>query len=140
MKLRRTIILIAWLGICLIAGYVTTLACKPIYLTQDEVRYYTEIANIVWYEGENNLPEEDAKQFNIYVSKETNMVKLVPQNTYSQSITVDFSSSEEISIVNKPTSSYILSFLSYGFFFGSIIFIVIYLCLSMYVYTTFRYV
>ena len=72
------------------------------------------------------MPEEDAKQFNIYVSKETNMVKLVPQNTYSQSITVDFSSSEEISIVNKPTSSYILSFLSYGFFFGSIIFIVIY--------------
>ena len=51
MKLRRTIILIAWLGICLIAGYVTTLDCKPIYLTQDEVRYYTEIANIVWYEG-----------------------------------------------------------------------------------------
>ena len=38
MKLRRTIILIAWLGICLIAGYVTTLDCKPIYLTQDEVR------------------------------------------------------------------------------------------------------
>ena len=101
MRLRKIILLVIWLVICQFTGYLTTLDCKPIYLTQDEVESYKEIADTVWYKGVNSLPKEDVKQFDIYFSTDSNTLKIVPLNPCSESITVDFSSSKEVTIKEK---------------------------------------
>ena len=119
MKCRKFFIkLCAPLFICTIVGLITAcIIAKPISLTEEEISYYTNTAEKVWYNGLERIQKD-------------NKVQVLPINTNKQSITVIFSDSEKIITVNKPIVSFWGCFLFYGIYFGIIIYGIICFCLS----------
>ena len=53
MKVRKIFYrLLAFLLVCTISGFIIANAlAKPIFLTNEEIRYYTNTAEKAWYEG-----------------------------------------------------------------------------------------
>ncbi len=129
MKCRKIFLRIcAILCICIITGFVTAcIISKPINLTDEEIFHYTNTAEKVWYEGLHSVERDDSVHvtFNLNEKK----VQVLPNNTNKQSITVDFSSSENLITVNDPVVSFWGCFFFYGAFFGLIIYGIICFCI-----------
>ncbi len=125
MKYRKKVLRIcAFLCICIITGWITAnIIAKPIYLTDKEIIYYTDIAKKVWYEGLESVEEDDS----IYITFDLagKKVNITPQNGTNQSVTADFSSSELSITVNDPVVSFWGCFFFYGTIFGLIIYVII---------------
>lgn len=121
MKSRKTIIQVTQLlCICIIAGLISAyIIAKPIFLTQTEISYYTDIAEKVWFEGTNAIEEDDS--IYIKLQLEDKKVQVLPIDLNKQSVTVDFSNSTESILVNEPVTSFAECFFFYGAFFGTII-------------------
>ena len=122
MKCRRIFLLVcAILCICIIPGFVIAcLRAKPINLTDEEISYYTTIAEKVWYEGLCSVEEDDCIDVKFNLSEKK--VQVLSNNTNKQSVTVDFSSSENSITVNDPVVSFWGCFFFYSAFFGLIIY------------------
>lgn len=129
MKCRRIFLRVcAILCICIITGWITAyLIAKPINLTDKEIRYYTTTAEKVWYEGLCSVEEDDCIDITFKLSEKK--VQVSPNNTNKQSVTVDFSSSENSITVNDPVVSFWGCFFFYGAFFGLIIYGIICFCI-----------
>lgn len=107
----------AILCICIITGFVSAyIIAKPINLTEEEISYYTNTAEKIWYEGFHSLEEDDS----IYVTVNfaDKKVQILPINNNKQSVTVDFTSLENIITVNNPVVNFWGCFFLYGAFFG----------------------
>lgn len=130
MKCRKIFLHIcAILCICIITGLVLAyITAKPINLTDEEIIYYTDTAEKVWYEGLCYVEEDDS--IHVMPNLSEKKVQVAPNNTKKQSVTVDFSSSEKSITVNDPVVSFWGCFLFYGAFFGLIIYGAICLCIS----------
>lgn len=116
------------LCICIIAGLITAcIIAKPINLTDEEILYYTDTAEKVWYEGLCFVEEDDNIHVTFNLSEKK--VQVSPNNTNKQSVTVDFSSSKNSITVNDPLVSFWGGFFFYGAFFGLIIYGIICLCI-----------
>lgn len=129
MKCRKIFLRIcAILCICIITGLVTAcIIAKPINLTHEEIIYYTDTAEKVWYEGLRSVEEDDSIHVTYNLSGKK--VKVAPINTNKQSVTVDFSSSENSITVNDPVVSFLGCFFFYGAFLGFIIYGIICFCI-----------
>lgn len=129
MKCRKIFLRIcAILCICIITGLVTAcIIAKPINLTDEEIIYYTDTAEKVWYEGLCSVEEDDSIHVTYNLSGKK--VKVAPINTNKQSVTVDFSSSENSITVNDPVVSFWGCFFFYGAFLGFIIYGIICFCI-----------
>ena len=116
------------LCICIITGLVTAcIIAKPINLTDEEILYYTNTAEKVWYEGLHSVEQDDS--INITFNLNEKKVQILPNNTNKQSLTVDFSSSENSITVVDSAVSFWGCFFFYGTFFGLIIYGLIYSCI-----------
>jgi len=101
----------ARLCICLLVGWLlTNLTAKPIMLTDEEVRYYRDTAETLWYEGFSSVEPDSSITFNIQHADKK--VQILPIDHNKQSVTVDFSDSENNYTVNKPITNYWGSFFS----------------------------
>ena len=129
MKCRKLFLRICTiLCICIITGFVTTcIIAKPINLTAEEISYYTNTAEKVWYEGFHSVEEDDSIHVAVNLSEKT--IQVSPINTNKQSLTVDFASSENTITVNDPVVSFWGCFFFYGAFFGLIIYGIICFCI-----------
>lgn len=129
MKCRKIFLRIcAILCICIITGLVTAcIIAKPINLTDEEIIYYTDTAEKVWYEGLCSVEEDDSIHVTYNLSGKK--VKVAPINTNKQSVTVDFSSSENSITVNDPVVSFWGCFFFYGAFGGLFIYEIIRFCI-----------
>ena len=129
MKCRKLFLHIcAMLCICIITGFVTAgIIAKPINLTDEEISYYTNTAEKVWYEGLNSVEEDDSIHIAWNLGKKTVQVSSINNN--KQSVTVDFSSLENTITVNESVVSFWGCFFFYGIFFGLIIYGII-LCIA----------
>lgn len=129
MKCKKNFLRIcAILCICMITGLVAAcIIAKPINLTDKEILYYTDTAKKVWYEGLCSVKADDSihVMFNLNEKK----VQVIPINTNKQSITVDFSSSENSITVSQPVVSFWGCFFFYGTFLGLIIYGIICFCI-----------
>ena len=126
MKWRKNILKIcAFLIICTITGFITaSIISKPIALTDEEISYYTNTAEKVWYEGLDSLEVDDT--IRIEYNLKENEVKILPIDTCKQSITVIFFDPGKLITVNNTVVSFWGCFGFYGLFFGSIIYGAIY--------------
>ena len=129
MKCRKIFLRVcAILCICVITGLVTAcIIAKPINLTDEEILYYTNTAEKVWYEGLNSVEKDDS--IRIVFNLNEKEVQVLPINTNKQSVTVDFSSSDNPITVNDPVVSFWGCFFFYGAFFGLIIYGIICFCI-----------
>ena len=83
---------LAVLGTFIVAGLIcATLIAKPIYLTSDEITYYTDIAKTT-----------------------------LPKRSNKQSLTVNFSDSNDEVIINRPKESFLVYFIFFGLIFAFI--------------------
>lgn len=120
----------AILCICIITGLVTAcIIAKPINLTDEEILYYTNTAEKVWYEGLHSVEEYDSIHVTFNLSEKK--VQVLPNNANKQSVTVDFSSSENSITVNDSVLSFWGCFFFYGTFFGLTIYVIIDFCTFM---------
>lgn len=131
MKCRKTFIsMCEILCTCIITGFVAAcIIAKPIKLTEDEILYYTNVAEKVWYEGIGSVEEDES--INLTFNLNEKKVQVSPNNTNKQSITVHFSGSEGLTIINDPVVSFSGCFFFYGVFFGLIIYGIICFCIFM---------
>ena len=128
MKVRKTMTAIlkvcAYLILCFVVGLVVAnIIAKPIALSEDEIGYYTDTAEKVWYDGLEKVQKDDT--ININISVNASQVQISPVNTTKQRLTVDFSDSEPLVILSKPIVSFYGCLVSYGLIFGSIIYFLI---------------
>ena len=82
-----------------------TLIAKPIYLISNEITYYTDIAKTTWYEGIGDLDED--KDISITYDLNKKEVTILPKRSNKQSLTVNFSDSNDEVIINRPKESFL---------------------------------
>lgn len=110
---------LAVLGTFIVAGLIcATLIAKPIYLTNDEITYYTDIAKTTWYEGIETLDED--KDISIAYDLNKKEVTILPKRSNKQSLTVNFSDSNDEVIINRPKESFLVYFIFFGLIFALI--------------------
>lgn len=115
---------LAVLGTFIVAGLIcATLISKPIYLTSDEITYYTDIAKTTWYEGIETLDED--KDISIAYDLNKKEVTILPKRSNKQSLTVNFSDSNDEVIINRPKESFLVCFIFFWFIFALITHILI---------------
>ena len=105
------------LGVTLfiVTGLITALIIAlPINLTKDEISYYTETAENVWYKGLHSISQDDDIAIKYDLEDKTVRVSGIAPN--KQSITVDFSENDRKVTTNKPQTSFIGCFFVYGIF------------------------
>ena len=113
-----------FLLICILVGCISaTTIVAPIDLTFEEIHYYVDTAETVWHEGLEAVKEYD--EIEIKCDLKNREVKIVPNNTLKKSITVNFSNTQKSISINKPIVSYWGCFIFYGFFFGTIAYMII---------------
>ena len=101
---------LAVLGTFIVAGLIcATLISKPIYLTSDEITYYTDIAKTTWYEGIETLDED--KDISIAYDLNKKEVTILPKRSNKQSLTFNFSDSNDEVIINRPKESFLVCFI-----------------------------
>ena len=101
---------LAILGAFIFGGlFVAILTAKPIYLTNDKIAYYTDIAKTTWYEGIKTIDEDNDISITYDLNKKE--VTILPKKSNKQSLTVDFSDSNDEVIINKPNESFLFCFI-----------------------------
>lgn len=95
------------------SGLATAFAiARPIYLTETEIIYYTEVAENIWYNGLCSVEPDEGIVIKYNLNDKT--VRISSPDTNKQSITVNFSSEKNDVVINKPLTSFIGCFLFYG--------------------------
>lgn len=108
----------------IVTGLITALIlASPIKLTQDEIDYYTETAENIWYNGLHSITPNDDIVIKYDLDDKT--VRVSDIDTAKQSVTVDFSGDVNKVTINKPQASFIGCFLFFGFIWTLIIYVVI---------------
>ena len=127
MKLWKNFLEIcALIIVCIIAGFITAnLIAKPIFLTNEEIHYYTDTAETAWYEGLSSITEYE--EIDVETNLDKHQVHIIPFNKNKQSLTVTFSTDTPIVTTNKPVVSFWGCFFFYGLFFGFFAFVILYL-------------
>lgn len=116
----------ALIMVCIIAGLITAnLIAKPVFLTNEEIHYYTDTAETAWYKGLSSITEYE--EIDVETNLEKHQVHIIPFNKNKQSLTVTFSTDTPVVTINKPVVSFWGCFFFYGLFFGFVAFVILYL-------------
>ena len=116
----------AFLVVCAIAGIISAnLIAKPVFLTNEEIIYYTDTAEIAWYDGLSFIKEYE--DIDVECNLDKRQVHIIPFNKNKQSLTVTFYADTQTVTINKPVVSFWGCFFFYGLFFGYFAFVILYL-------------
>ena len=114
----------AFLIVCAIVGLISAnFIAKPVLLTDEEIRHYTDTAETAWYEGLSSITEHDEIDVKCNLNKQE--VYISPFNTNKQSLTVNFSNTTQTVTINKPVVSFWGCFFFYGILFGSLTYLLL---------------
>ena len=114
----------AFLAVCAIVGFISAnIIAKPVLLTDEEIRHYTDTAETAWYEGLASIKEHEEIDVECNLNKQE--VYVFPFNTNKQSLTVNFSDNTQTVTINKPVVSFWGCFFFYGILFGSLTYLLL---------------
>lgn len=120
----RTIIY-TYLCTCIITGLIFgSILGRTVKLTEKETEYYTSVAEKVWYNGLYSIEKDDSITIKIDINERE--IKILPNNSNKQSITVNFSGTQKRVVVNDSIRNFKNSFISSAISFGSIIYLIEY--------------
>lgn len=114
----------AYLIVCAIVGLISAnFIAKPVLLTAEEIRHYTDTAETAWYDGLGSIKEH--KEINVECNLSKQEVYISSFNTNKQSLTVNFSNNTQTVTINKPVVSFWECFFFYGILFGSLTYLLL---------------
>lgn len=111
--MQKNVFIIIGVMFFFVSGILTAFSIAlPINLTNDEIAYYTEIAENVWYNGMNEVAPND----DIVIKHDLNakIIRISSKQSNKQSISVDFSSGKGIVTINNPDTSFVGCIIFYG--------------------------
>lgn len=114
----------SFLIVCTIVGLISAnIIAKPVFLTDEEIRHYTDTAKTAWYQGLASIEEYEEIDVECNLNKQE--VYVFPFNNNKQSLTVNFSDDIQTITINKPIVSFWGCFFFYGILFGSIAYLLL---------------
>lgn len=116
MKTWQRILMYLGLGaICVLIGFMGATFNTPVKLTDDQINYFTEVAETTWYNGVQSLPA--GSNVNVDLDVENKSITVSPIHPKSvQYVSVSFSGTTPLVLVKEEPGGFWILFAVYTLF------------------------